>query len=168
MKSPLRLGGMLASLWLVLLGGLRAEIVLDDAGRFAVDMDAPQNRSKTEETPVIHILLHEEGATAGYIVSYDDLPPGSGAKVNLVELFKDAMTANARSTDSEVVSSGEHQLGDVRGWAFTSLSKDGKLSSHGRYYLVGDRFYQVVFMGPKGSDTGEKCLHFLNSFRLLH
>jgi hypothetical protein len=167
MHSPLRLGGTLASLWLVLVVGLRAELVMNDEGRYAIDMGAPQQRSQTEGTPVIYMMLHEEGDTAAYIASYNDLPPGSGAKMELIELYKDAMQANLRSTNSDVVSSGECQLGDVKGWEFTSLTKDGKLASHGRYYLVGDRFYQVVYMGRKDSENSEECRHFLDSFRLL-
>jgi hypothetical protein len=167
MNSPLRLGGILLSLCLALSASLRAEVVVDDAGRYAVDMDAPQTRPQPEGKTVIHMLLHEESDTTVYIVSYNDLPTGSAAKLDVVAMFKDAMNASLNGINAEVVSSGAHQLGDLAGWQFISRTKDGKLSTHVRYYLVGERFYQLIFIGPKGSDTGEKCLHFLDSFRLL-
>ena len=113
------------------------------------------------------MMMHEEGDTAPYITSYNDLPPGSRAKLDLLDLFKDAMKTTLGSTNSDVLSSGTYQLGDIKGWDFTSLAKDGKLAGHGRFYLVGDRFYQVMYMGSKDSENSEKCLHFMNSFRLL-
>ena len=169
MNSPLRLGGTLLSLWLVLLVGLRAEMVMDDAGRFAIDMDAPHTSSQAEgkENFVIHMLMHEEGTTAAYMVSYNDLPPGSGKLLNVPDLMQSAMKDFLSSTAAKMLTSGEYQLGDIKGWEFTFAENKGAFSGRARFYLVGDRFYQVVYMGPTNTEGGEKSLHFLDSFRLL-
>ena len=97
MNSPLRLGGTLLSLWLVLLAGLRAELILDDAGRFAVDMDAPQARSENEAATglgktTIHLLAHD-GADGkpGFIVGYNDYPTGSIAKLDRAVTYTNVM-----------------------------------------------------------------------------
>jgi hypothetical protein len=169
MNSPLRLGGTLLSLWLVLLVGLQAEMVMDDAGRFAIDMAAPQSRSTSEGKDgfVIHLLLHEEGTAAAYMVSYNDLSPGSGGKLDLHGLMLNAMAEFLKSTASKELASGEHALGDIRGWDFTFTENKEAYSGHGRFYLVGDRFYQVIYMGPVNTENSEKSLRFVDSFRLL-
>ena len=97
MNSPLRLGGTLLSLWLVLLVGLRAEMVLDDAGRFAVDMDAPQVRSENETTSglgktTLHLLTHDGAdGKSGFIVGYNDYPTGSIAKLDRAVTYTNVM-----------------------------------------------------------------------------
>lgn len=168
MKSPLRLSGILASLSLVLSVGLRAEMVVDDAGGYAVDMAAPHSRSQSEGKPTIYMLLHEEGAAAAYMVSYNDLPAGSGAKINKVDVMRAGMDSFLQSAAASLEKSAEHKLGDVSGLDFTFTGNKGGFSGHARFYILGDRFYQVVYMGPMNPAAAEKVLHYLDSFRLLH
>ena len=42
----------------------------------------------------------------------------------------------------------------------------GAQTMKARYLLAGNRLYQVVFVGEKGSETGTDATTFLNSFRL--
>jgi hypothetical protein len=68
----------------------------------------------------------------------------------------------------EAKATAEHQLGDLKGWEYTLVAKDNSMAGHVRSYFVGDRLYQVMYLGPVGTEDGEECLHFLDSFRLLH
>jgi hypothetical protein len=163
-------GILLVSLWLVLLVGLRAELIMDDAGRFAIDMGAPQTRS---ENPVkdgfpIHLLLHEEGTTVAYMVSYNDVSAEGLAKLNVTEVMQGAMKDFLAATNSTMVTGRDHPLGEIKGWEFSFADKKGTFSGRARYYFVGARFYQVVYMGPTDSENSEKSLHYLDSFRALH
>jgi len=167
-------GGMLlVSLWLVLLAGLRAETIIDDAGRFAVDIAAPQYRSEQETSStagktIIHLLTHDGDGT-GFIVGYNDYPPGSVAKLGAAATLKKVKQGVLDSMESTATSEGDHQLGDTKGieYAFAAKDKEGKFSGRVRSYFVGDRLYQIMYLGPPGTANGEEAMHFLNSFRLL-
>jgi hypothetical protein len=172
MNSPLRLRGTLLSLWLVLLVGLRAELVLDDAGRFAVDIAAPYARSENETNSglgptTLHLLSHDGGKIA-FILGYNDYPPGSVAKLDLAETYRNVMKGVLDSMKCEARTSGDHRLGDINGWEYTLVAKDNSLAGHVRSYFVGDRLYQVMYLGPVDSENSGESLHFLDSFRLLH
>lgn len=171
MPSPLRRLGIIASL-LFLLAGLRAELVVDDPGRFMVDMPAPQSRSQNETDSglgktTLHLLTHEADASTAYILGYNDYPAGSVAKLDLAVTYHNVMEGVLNSMQVEAISSGEHQLGDTKGWEYTFKAKDGHLAGHVRSYFVGDRLYQVMYLGALNSENGEKSLHYLDSFRLL-
>ncbi len=165
---------MFLSLCFALPAGVRAEMLIDDAGRFAVDMPAPQNRS-TQDTnsglgkTTLHLLTHDgaDGKT-GFILGYNDYPEGSIAKLDLAVTYRNVMQGVLDTMKCEAKTSGQHKLGDITGWEYTFVAKDESLAGHVRSYFVGDRLYQVMFLGPPDSANGEVCLHYLDSFRLLH
>jgi hypothetical protein len=64
-------------------------------------------------------------------------------------------------------SSNECKSGDVSGWEYTLVAKDGSMAGHVRSFFVGDRLFQIMYLGPVGSENGKECMHFLDSFRLL-
>jgi len=72
------------------------------------------------------MLMHEEGTTAAYMVSYNDLPPGSGKLLNVPDLMQNAMKDFLKSTSAKTLTSGEHQLGDIKGWEFTFAETRGR------------------------------------------
>lgn len=164
---------MILSLGLAcLVPGLRAELVLDDAGRFAVEVDTPYARSQQDTDSglgktTMHLLSHDGGKTA-QIIGYNDYPPGSVAKLDLAVTYTNVMNGVLNSMKCTVKTSGAHKLGDITGWEYTLVANDGSLAGHVRSYFVGDRLYQVMYLGPVDSENSETALHYLNSFRLLH
>lgn len=163
--------GILLSLGMLWATGLRAEVIVDEAGRFSIDMPAPQNRATNATDSglgktTIHLLMHDADPSTAYILGYNDYPPGSIAKLDLAVTYKNVMEGVLGSMKSDLHNSGAHQLGDTKGWEYTFADKEGKLSGHVRSYFVGDRLYQIMFLGPPGKENSEESLHFLDSFRI--
>ncbi len=167
----LRGGILFVSLWLVMTVGLRAELVLDDAGRFAIDMGAPQARQEREATSglgktVLHLLTHD-GENTGFLVGYNDYPAGSVAKLDVAATYKTVMQGVLDSMNATANFTNDHQLGDIKGIEYGFTDKEGKLAGRVRTYFVGDRLYQVMYLGAPGTENGKESLHFLDSFRLV-
>jgi len=36
-----------------------------------------------------------------------------------------------------------------------------------RNFVIGNRFYQVMYVGPTGAETADRLTAFLNSFKLI-
>jgi hypothetical protein len=156
---------------LVLLPLLRAESLVDDPGRFTVNLAAPYERStKDVETAAgktkMFLLVHAT-ETQGYFVTYNDYAPGSMAGTDRAATYERVIKGVAEGMKGSVRSGSDHQLGDVGGREYIIDIAKMNLAARERCYLVGDRLYQVMYLGPVGSEGKDEVLQFLNSFRLL-
>ena len=99
-----------------------------------------------------------------YVISVSRYPKGFIAKRNHV--YRDAVDGAASNVKGKVRSNTAYKLGDVTGRdALIDVTAD-RATAHIRVFFAGDRQYQVMFLGPKGHESGKAALGFLNSFKL--
>jgi hypothetical protein len=151
---------------------------LDDAGRFVATFEgAVQRGSQPVDTAVGKItmnMVYYDGGAIAHMVIYCDYPAGSVTSSG----GPDKVCANAsdgavKSVNGTVRTSSAFQLGDVKGLEVIAdiPPKDPKDSARAsvaklRFFVVGDRLYQVMYIGPAGTETSPEAAAFLDSFRL--
>ena len=158
----------------------KPETLVDDAGRFVVSLPNPVQRgSQQVDTKVGKIamnMVYYDGGAIAYMIIYCDYPAGSVASSG----GPDKVCANAsagavQNVNGTIRTSSSYQLGDVKGLEIVAdiPSKDPKVPANAsvarvRFFVVGDRLYQVMYIGPTGTETASKAVAFLDSFRLTH
>jgi hypothetical protein len=158
----------------------KPETLVDDAGRFVASLPKPVQRdSQQVPTKVGNIamnMVYYDGGAIAYMIIYCDYPAGSVAGSG----GPDKVCANAsggavKNVNGTLRTSSPCQLGDVKGLEIVAdiPSKDPQVPANAsvarvRFFVVGDRLYQVMYIGPTASETGPKAVAFLNSFRLTH
>jgi hypothetical protein len=151
---------------------------LDDAGRFIATFGgAIQRGSQPVDTAVGKItmnMVYYDGGAIAHMVIYCDYPAGSVASSG----GPDKVCANAsdgavKSVNGTVRTSSPYQLGDSNGLEVVAdiPSKDPKAPAGAsvaklRFFVAGDRLYQVMYIGPTSSETSPEAVAFLDSFRL--
>jgi hypothetical protein len=156
----------------------KPETLVDDAGRFVVSLPKPVQRdSQAVDTAVGKVamnMVYFDGGAIAYMIIYCDYPAGSVASSG----GPDKVCANAsdgavKNVGAKIRTSASYQLGDVKGLELVAdiPSKDPKDPASAsvarlRFFVVGDRLYQVMYIGPTGTDTSPKAVAFLDSFRL--
>jgi hypothetical protein len=164
--------GLVFSLGFVLLSPLRAEPLVDDPGRFAVDMPQPVKRDTSEINSglgkgIMHLFSNDGPNSTAYILSYNDYPAGSIAKLDQEKTYGDIIKGVVDSLKGVVRSNVAHKLGDAAGHEYILVNEKDKFVSRTRCYFVGDRLYQIMYLGPIGTENSKEALRFLDSFRLL-
>ena len=172
MSNFRRHGRLIISLGLLWLSPLRAEPMVDDPGRFAVDMPQPVKRDTSEINSglgkgTMHLFSNDGPNSTAYILGYNDYPAGSIAKLDREKVYGDIIKGVVDSLKGVVRSNVEHKLGEVAGREYILVNETDKFVARTRCYLVGDRLYQIMFMGPPGTENSKEALQFLDSFRLL-
>jgi hypothetical protein len=149
----------------------KPETLVDDAGRFVVSLPKPvQHGTQSLDTAVGKIALkmtyYDGGATA-YMVFYCDYPAGHVARAGGPDkIYASASNGAVQNWGGKIQSSSACQLGDVKGLEIVTNIPASKSIGRVRYFVVGDRLYQVMYVGPAGTETNPKAVKFLNSFRL--
>jgi hypothetical protein len=151
---------------------------VDDAGRFVATFEgAVQRGSQPVDTAVGKIamnMVYYDGGAVAHMVIYCDYPAGSVASSG----GPDKVCANAsdgavKNVNGTIRTSSPYQLGDSNGLEVVAdiPPKDPKDPASAsvarlRFFVVGDRLYQVMYIGPTGTETTIKAVTFLDSFRL--
>lgn len=99
-----------------------------------------------------------------YIISVSRYPKGFIAKRNHV--YRDAVNGAASNVKGKVRSNVPYKLGAVTGRDALIDVPSQRAAAHIRVFFAGDRQYQVMFLGPKGHESGKAAMGFLNSFKL--
>ncbi|MSU46008.1 MAG: hypothetical protein EXS42_02485 [Lacunisphaera sp.] len=115
----------------------------------------------------MHLISNDGPNSTAYILAYNDYPSGSIAKLDREKTYSDIINGLVDSLKGMVRSNVEHKLGEVAGREYVLINKTDKFVSRTRCYFVGDRLYQIMYMGPIGTENDKEALHFLDSFRLL-
>jgi hypothetical protein len=156
----------------------KPETLVDDAGRFVVSLPKPVQRgSQQVSTKVGNIamnMVYYDGGAVAYMIIYCDYPAGSVAQSGGPEkVCANASDGAVKSVNGTVRTCSPCQLGDAKGLEVVAdiPAKDPKDSASAsvarlRFFVVGDRLYQVMYIGPTGTETGSKAVAFLDSFRL--
>jgi hypothetical protein len=151
---------------------------VDDAGRFVATFEGTVQRgSQPVDTAVGKIamnMVYYDGGAVAHMVIYCDYPAGSVAQSG----GPDKVCANAsdgavKSVNGTVRTSSPYQLGDTNGLEVVAdiPSKDPKVPANAsvarlRFFVVGERLYQEMYIGPAGTETSPEAVAFLDSFRL--
>ena len=156
----------------------KSEITVDDAGRFLANFQgAVQRGSQLVDTAVGKIamnMVYYDGGAVAHMVIYCDYPAGSVAQSGGPDkVCQNASDGAVKSVNGTVRTSSSYQLGDVKGLEVTAdiPAKDPKVPADAsvarlRFFVVGDRLYQVMYIGPTSTETSPKAVAFLDSFRL--
>jgi hypothetical protein len=151
---------------------------VDDAGRFVATFEGKVQRgSQPVDTSVGKIamnMVYYDGGAIAHMVIYCDYPAGSVASSGGPEkVCANASDGAVKSVNGTVRSSSPYQLGDSNGLEVVAdiPPKDPKDPSGAsvarlRFFVVGDRLYQVMYIGPSGTETDSKAVAFLDSFRV--
>jgi hypothetical protein len=99
-----------------------------------------------------------------YVISVSRYPKGFIAKRKHV--YRDAVEGAANNVKGKVRSNKAYTLGAVIGRDVLVDVPSQRAAAHMRVFFAGDRQYQVMFLGPKGHESGKAAMGFLNSFRL--
>jgi hypothetical protein len=158
----------------------KPETLVDDAGRFVVSLPKPVQRgSQQVPTKVGNIamnMVYYDGGAVAYMIIYCDYPAGSVAGSGGPEkVCANASDGAVKNVNGTIRMSSSYQLDDVKGLEVVAdiPSKDPKVPANAsvarlRFFVVGDRLYQVMYIGPTGTETNPEAVTFLDSFRLLH
>jgi len=107
-----------------------------------------------------------EGGGSLYYVTSATYPKGFVAKKTLAAAFNDAVGGAAANVKGSVRSNQPIKLGAVAGRDVLIDIPSDKAAAHLRVFFVGDKQFQVMVVGGKGSESAKPALAFLGSFKL--
>jgi hypothetical protein len=107
-----------------------------------------------------------ESAGALYSISASSFPKGFIAKHTLKGALTDAVAGAAWNVKGTVRSDTPITLAGTTGRDVLIDVKNPKATVHLRVFFVGDKQYQVMFVGPTGQENGKAAKVFLASFKL--
>ena len=140
-------------------------------GKFTVAL--PEKPSeKTSKVPTdagqleLHIFVLDQKDRA-YLVTYSDYPAGT-VKDNADKVLTGVVEGNAKSLKGKVASEEKITIGKKKypGREIRIEMDDKKGLYRARVYLVGDRLYQVVALGPDEFAKGKAVDDYLKSFAI--
>jgi len=102
----------------------------------------------------------------GYFVAIADFPAGSITQQNPDAVYNGTMQGAASNAKGTVRSAVPYTLGNVTGRDVLIDVPSDNMAIHARYFLVGDRQFQVMYLGATGDENSKDALDFLNSFTL--
>jgi len=142
-------------------------------GAFSVLMPgAPTEETQTQDTEMgaidVHSFTFEQGGVA-YLVGYNIFPAAVIEAASPAALLNGARDGQAKAVNGTLVNEQEITLGAYPGRDVEILveNSDGTSSLRSRTFLVEDRLYQVMVVGPKGQSSSPDTIKFLDSFKLL-
>jgi hypothetical protein len=145
--------------------------VVDNDGHFAANFPAAVRRANRivdkdiGQIATFQVYTHQ-GAVA-FMVTYSDYPEGYVAGAGAAAVCKGAAKEAAESAKGTVRGEDNCKLGDVGGLEAVIDGPDWAFVERMSLYVVGDRLFQVAYVGPPDSEAGKTALDFLDSFRLL-
>jgi len=144
-----------------------------DAGKFSVQAPQPLAESiQTTDTESGKMEQHVFTANVGkttYLVAYADYPPDAvkGDPQNVINL---AITNAVTNVTGQLISSKDITVDGNAGKEIflESFAQDGTaVHSKVRFFMAGNRLYQVMGLATRGEADFTAIDGFLNSFKLL-
>jgi hypothetical protein len=163
---------VLLSLCATLAVATRADTTVDDAGRFAANFPGPIKRSSqpvdTTAGKIDMNMVYTDAGAVDYMVIYCDYPAGSVARSGgRSAVLNNAAKGAVENVKGTIRTKNDFRLGDVLGLEIIADMPDSKLVARARFFVVGDRLFQVLYVGLPDTEIGKDCLDFIDSFRLL-
>jgi len=170
--SVIRIGAILAAVIGLASHYAWGDVVSDSDGRFTINFPAKASEStQTVDTKAgkaqVHVYRAEgDNKAITYTALYSDYPSGSIARSPADAIYDGAIKGAVGQGGGKVVSNAKVSNGTVAGREAVFSSPDQAETMRVRYFLVGDRLYQVAYHGPKGSETSKTATTFLDSFKI--
>lgn len=169
----LRLGAICAAILGLAAHYAWGDVLTDRVGRFSVNFpgraETSTQRVETQAGTVLaHIFTYRPtmgGST--YTVVYSDYPDGAMANTVPDSVYEGVINGAMGQTGGTLKSSTAVQAGGVSGREAVFQSADQKTALRTRYFLTGDRLYQIAYEGSPGSETGKDAVAFFDSFHIL-
>jgi hypothetical protein len=142
-------------------------------GAFSVLMPGtPTEQTQAQDTEMgtidVHSFTFEEGDVA-YLVGYNVFPAAVIGAASSDSMLDGARDGQVNAVKGTLVNEQKITLGAYPGRELEIQieDSDGTLSLRSRTFLVRDRLYQVMVVGPKGQSTSPDTTKFLDSFKLM-
>jgi hypothetical protein len=161
---------------------IAASIVSLGGGAFAEALDAPQWNfratfpcqsqigGQTVDTAAGRVAITTYACgddQIAYLVAINDYPSGTAKPERVDTMYAGGIDQAAKSANGTIRSITPYTLGGVSGREAVVDQQDQKGTIRLRIFIVGDRLYQIMYLGPVGTEQGASCLDFLNSFTLI-
>jgi hypothetical protein len=140
-----------------------------DEGKFTAEMSVEPTFEKLNEKAasgpyVRNQWLTDQGAKA-WIVTYNDYTAGTIAKTGLEEAYKSAVQGSVQGTKGELRSEKAITQAGTSGHEIL-VSIPGPFIMRQRIFIVGDRLYQNIYVGPPSDEDDAGVDAFFTSFRV--
>lgn len=106
-----------------------------------------------------------DGETA-FFVGVTDYPAGAITQQQLDDVYNGVANGAATNSNGTLRSLDPYTLGSVAGREAVIDVASSNQTMHARFFVVGDRLYQELFLGPTGQENSQTALDFLNAFAL--
>ena len=141
-----------------------------DEGRFTAEMPAEPGFEKLNEQAssgpyVRYQWLTDQGSKA-WIVTYNDYQAGTIAKTGLAQAYTNAVQGGVKGVKGELRNEKSITQAGVSGKESLVFMPNGPLIMRQRIFIIGDRLYQNIYVGPPGSENDAEVDAFFGSFRV--
>ena len=170
-ESILRFGAAWAALLALTANLAWGDTVTSRDGGFMVNFPGPVR----ETTQIVdtsagkataHIMSYQAPNQTVYTAVYSDYPPGAVGQSPVDAIYAGAISGAVQKAGGTLRSSTPINIDNVTGREAVLETPDKRETVRVRYFLVGDRLYQVMYDGPAGSEKSSDAINFLNSFKL--
>lgn len=168
----IRIGAILAAVIGLASHYAWGDVIKDSSGHFTVNFPAKASEStQTVDTKAgaakVHVYQADgDNKSITYTALYSDYPSGSIGRSPADTIYDGAINGAIGEGGGKVLSNTKVSNGTIAGREAVFASADQAETMRVRYFLVGDRLYQVAYHGPKGSETGKDATTFLDSFKI--
>lgn len=149
----------------------RAYTLRSDEGKFAAELAEEPSYRSLEETAkdgqkyTRHEWMLDKGDKA-WLVTYNDYKLGTIANQGLEKSYENAAAGTMQGVKGELRNSAKISNFGTAGRENLIFSPSYNLMLRQRIFFVGDRLYQVIYVGPIGSETETSVDNFLSSLKI--
>jgi hypothetical protein len=166
----LRLGAICAAMLGLAAHYAWGDVLSDREGRFMANFPGRAATAlqtiATDTGPVIaHIYEHRNPQGAVYTIAYSDYPQGAMIRTSPEGVYEGVINGAMGQTGGTLKSSTAITSDGISGREAVFDTRDTAIRA--RFFLRGDRLYQIAYQGSPGSETGREAVGFLDSFRIL-
>lgn len=167
----LRIGAIVAAVVGLAAHYAWGDVLTNRDGRFTVNFpgkatESTQTINTQKGVAVAHIYTYQGPNRATYTALYSDYPSGSVGKSLPETIYDGAINGAIGQAGGTLKSSTKLEAGGLVGREAVFDAPGQKECVRVRYFLVGDRLYQVAYDGPAGSEGGKEASTFLESFKI--
>lgn len=146
------------------------DTVASKDGHYSANFPGPAKESTqtvtTDSGPTTAHILTYQTPKAIFTALYSDYPPRAVGRVPVDVVYAGAIDGAARKAGGTLRSSVPIQVESVTGREAVFDAPNKTETVRVRYFLVGNRLYQVMYDGPSGTEKSQEATNFLNSFHL--
>lgn len=157
--------------YLLIIGSAAAFTLNSDEGRFTVELaEKPAFEKLREKTAAGYFVdryqwLVDQGDVA-WIVTYGDYPEADVRRLGAETMYDNGVKGSVEGVKGTLRNQAPVQHSGVRGRELFVFVPEGKMVMRQRLFLVGNRLYQNVYVGPDGTERNGDVEVFFKSFQI--